>query len=137
MDEAKVPAIIHFLLQAGVDANLLNTEDGTTPLSILQYFHPSHPTTLALVEQIPDAEKASFLVKTRRLVMAITSTTTPSFRQGRVVHGVPLPRKRDQKGSDEKARGKLRTTLSWLVGLEGGNAPPEVFGLVLDLLMPV
>lgn len=143
VDEGEVPAIIHSLLQAGADANLLNAEDGTTPLSILQYFHPSHPTTLALVQQIPDAEKVSFLAKVRRLVMATTSATTLSFLQGRVVRRVSLPRvtlarlKRGQKGDNEKAKGKLRTMLAWLVGLERRSAPADVFGLVLDLLMPV
>jgi hypothetical protein len=37
---------------------------------------------------------------------------------------------------DEEAKRKLRTMLAWLVGMEGGYVPPEVFRVVLDLLMP-
>ncbi len=119
-----MPAIIQSLLQAGANANFKNAEDGTTPLSILQYFHPSQPTTLALTEQIPDAERASFLVKARHLVLVTTRATPPSYLQGRVVRGVHLPSvalarvRRSQKGGDEEAGGKLRTTLAWLVGME-------------------
>jgi len=103
-----------------------------------------------------DAEKASFLVKARRLVMAATRTTPPSYLQGRVARGLPLPRvalapatddKDEEEGKEEevegkgedeeKAKRKLRSRLAWLVGMEGGHMLPEVFRVVMELLMPM
>lgn len=93
MREPDVPAIIQRLIQVGADLTIKNAQ-GKTPLNLLQESHPTHPTTLALVEQSLDAEKASFLVKARRLVMAAGRSdiaATPSFLRGRVASGLPLP----------------------------------------------
>lgn len=76
-------AVIQPLLQASADLTLTNAR-GSSPLSVLQRHNPTHPTTLALLAQNLDAEKAAFLVKVRRLVMASTSTPLPSFLRERV-----------------------------------------------------
>jgi len=107
--------------------------------------HPTHPTTVAILEQSLDAEKASFLVKARRLVIAATRTTPPSFLEDRVACGLPLPRvtlapvmdgPNNVEDEEERARRELRTMLARLVGMEGGHTRPEVFRVVLELLMP-
>jgi hypothetical protein len=134
--------IVQLLLQADADLTL-QSAGGVTPLDMLQHYHPAHPTTLVLVEQSLDAERAFFLVKARRLVMAGTRTTPPSLLQCRLARGLPLPRvtlasmangQKDEE--DEEAKRKLRTMLAWLVGMEGGYVPSEVFRVVLYLLMP-
>ena len=125
-------------------ANLtIQNAQGDTPLALLRKDHPTHPTTLALVEQSLDAEKASFLVKARRLVVATTRTPAPSFLQGRVASGLPLPvvtlavETDGQNNNDDNAEDrKLRTMLTLLVGMEGRDMPRDVFRVVLDLLMP-
>ena len=105
----------------------------------MQRRHPDDPATLALFEQVSDAEKASFLVHARRLVMA---ATVPSFVQGRSVRRKPLPGVAlapvtdGENDEDEKAHRKLRTTLAFLTGLEGADMPRDVFRVMLDLLMP-
>lgn len=86
-------SIIH-LLQAGGNPGLTNNA-GETPLAYLQNHNqnPSHHTTIALLEQISDAEKTSFLVKARRLAVATASNTVaPSCLQARMARGQPLPR---------------------------------------------
>jgi hypothetical protein len=144
VDERESPAIIQLLLQSGADPTLSNA-DGETPLDLLQLINPTHSTTLALLKQSLDAEKASFLVKVRRLTMAATRTTAPSFLQGRVACGLPLPHvalasmATDGENGNvegEEARRELRTTLTFLVGMEGGAMPRDVLRVVLDLLMP-
>jgi hypothetical protein len=84
-----------------------------------------------------DAEKASFLVKARRLVMAATRPTPPSFLQGRVARGLPLPVVVLSPVMDGPNDDELRTMLAWLVGMEGGGGMSrDVFRVVLELLMP-
>lgn len=87
-----MPAIIQLLLLQAEAGLTLMSAGVMTPLDVLKHFHPTHPTTHALVEQSLDAEKAFFLVKARRLVLAATRSTPPSFLQGRVACGLPLPR---------------------------------------------
>ena len=125
----------------GADLTFKNAQ-GKTPLDLLQESNPTHPTILALVEQSLDAEKASFLVKARRLVMAATRTTAPSFLQGRVASGLPLPgvtlapMTEDQCNDDDAEDRKLRSMLIFLVVVDGGSLPRDIFQVVLDLLMP-
>jgi len=140
VNKPEMPAIIQILLEAGADLQFAN-EDGDTPLSVLQRSHPTHPTTLTLVEQSLDAKEASFLVKARCLVMA---ASPPSSLQGRVACGLPLPRVAlapmtndlDDEEDEEKSRCELRTMVAWLMGVECGGMPRDVFRVVLDLLMP-
>lgn len=58
--------------------------------------------------------------------------------------GLPLPTvalapvtdDEDEEDEEEEASRKLRIMLAWLVGLEGGGVPRDVFRVVLGLLMP-
>jgi len=87
----KKPAMIRHLLQAGANPFLTNKQ-GLTPLALLQQQWPSYRGAIALLGQAPEAEKASLLVKARRLFVTSTSNAAPSCLQGRVVRGQPLPR---------------------------------------------
>jgi len=59
----------------------------------LRHHNPTHHAAIALLEQIPDAEKTLLLAKARRLAVAASSNTVaPSYLQGRVARGQPLPR---------------------------------------------
>ena len=83
-------SVVAQLLKAGADPTLENNHRER----VLDWYEDdflTHPTTLALLEQSLSAEKASFLVKVRRLVMAAHRTTAPSFLVGRVADGLPLP----------------------------------------------
>jgi len=135
VDEPEVPGIIQLLLRAGADLALTNS-GGIKPLRTLKNRYPLEPTTLALVQQDSDAVKASFLVKARRLVMAATRTAVASYLQGRVARGQPLPSVALAPVTDGENKDELRTTLAFLVGMEGGGMPRDVFRVVLDLLMP-
>ena len=59
--------------------------------------HPTYQSVIALLEQYPDAkrdaEKASLLVKARRLAVAANSNAVaPSCLQQSLAQGQPLPR---------------------------------------------
>jgi len=94
-NEPAATPTIHLLLQAGANPHLTD-RDGETPLESLRHFKPTFHTAIAYLEQVPDAEKTSLLVKARRLaVFAVTAANTavaPSYLQGRVARGQPLPR---------------------------------------------
>lgn len=135
--------VVAQLLEAGADPTLEN-DDGERPLYWFQDDFPTHPTTLALLEQSLSAEKASFLVKVR-LVMAAHRTTAPSFLVGRVADGLPLPHvalasvtTNEQNAGEEEGEKdcKLRTNLAFMCGVEREAMPRDVFRVVLDLLMP-
>jgi len=128
-------SIIHHLLQAGINPAITNYR-GETPLAYLRQHHPSHHA-----DQAPDAEKASLLVKARRLaVAAISITVAPSCLQGRVARGQPLPRlllRRvmvtpmtggpDEEEEEDRA---LRTMMAFLLGKggpKGEGMPRDVF----------
>jgi hypothetical protein len=144
-------SILSLLLQAGADP-ALTREDGETPLTYLRIRHPTHHAAIALLERYPeaqkDAEKASLLVKARRLVVLSRNTAAPSYLRGRAARGQPLPRVtlmpvtggEDEDDEEEEESRKLRTLMAFLLGVEGGweNAgmPRDVFRVVLDLLMP-
>lgn len=144
MDEhgaEQVPATIQLLLQAGADLTLENA-DGETSYEKLE---EQRPTTLALLEQIADAEKAFFLVKARRFVIAATKSnnaTVPYFAQCRVARGQPLPSVAlapvtdSENAGDEKGARQFRTAMAFLVGMDGVGMPRDEFRVVLDLVMP-
>ena len=106
-------------------------------------------TTIALFEDaLAEAEKASLLVKARRLTVAASTSTAavPSYVQRRVAQGRPLPHvalapvvgKQKKRGADkegEEAR-KLRTALGFMWGLEREGMPRDVFRTVMDLVVP-
>ena len=92
-------------------------------MTYLQQFYPSPRTTIALLEQAPDADKTSLLVKARLALTAASSAVAPSSLQGRVEKGRPLPRVElmlvpDGGHSDEdEGSHKMRT---FLLGLGAG-----------------
>jgi len=153
-DETSATSIVHVLLQAGACPVVIDNE-GISLLAGLQRYRPTYTTTIALVEQmLAAAEITSLLVKTRRLIVAPSSSATPSYLHDRTTRGQPLPRvkrrrrvalQRNVKGGYyEKGEEscKLRATLGFVVGLEGGpegeGMPRDVFrGVFMELLMPV
>ena len=140
----------HLLFQAGADPTI-TADNGQTPLDTVRELHPSDHATIALLEQYPaaqkDAEKASLLVKARRLAVAATSNTVaPSCLQARVAQRQPLPRLAlmpltgTSKNIKEESR-KCRGLIGFILGMEGGPMgevmPADVFqGVFMDLLMP-
>jgi hypothetical protein len=142
-DENETFAITYLLVQAGADPILTN-DRGLAPLAYLRQQHPTYHTTIALLEHaLANAETTSLLVKARRLVATgRIEATTPSYLQGRVARGWPLPRvvlAALTGGQDEEEGRKLRTTLTFLLGIGGGSdgegMPRDVFRVVLDMLM--
>jgi len=112
-----------------------------------------HSTVALLLQAVTGDEKASLLVKARRLAIAATSNAVaPSYLQARVTRGQPLPRVvltpvmddriDEEEEGEEKGEeyNKLRTLVAFLLGVEGGpdgeGMPRDVFRVVLDLLMP-
>ena len=134
-----VPAIIPLLLQAGADPSIKNDE-GETPWSLLQEKYPSHPTALALVEEMRNAEKASFLVKVRRFVLATRETNRlRSWEQRRMPRVALAPLAAGQ--NDDEETGKVRARLEVLLGMvttghDGKLFPGDLFRAVLDFVMP-
>ena len=117
--------------------------------SLNSFLRPSHRVTNVLLEQFPaaqeGAEKASLLVKARRFAVATASNTlAPSCLEGRVARGQPLPRvtllSAASGNKKANAKGKLCKLVAFVLGMNGGpgNAgmPWDIFGVVLDLLMP-
>ena len=141
-------SIVSLLIQAGANPDLTDN-DGDTPLSYLRHYVPTYHAAISFLEQYPEAqknaEKASLLIKARRLVVLSRSTAAPSYLQGRVARGQPLPHVvlmpvlGGLHEDDEESR-KLCTLLAFVLGVEGGweNAgmPRNMFRVVLDLLMP-
>ena len=95
-----------------------------------------------------DAEKASLLVKARRLAVAATGVT-PSFLQNRVAQGNPLPRLLlgrvvwtpvggDGPDEDDAQSRALQSLCAFIIGMGGATRegmPRDVFrGVVMDLL---
>ena len=89
----KVRSLILFL-QAGADPSITNNQ-GLTPVDILRRVNKN--PSITIIEGFPDAQKdaerAALLVKARRLVVAANQdAVVPSYLQGRVLRGQPLPR---------------------------------------------
>eukprot|EP00624_Nannochloropsis_granulata_P001445 evm.model.NODE_17242_length_7764_cov_16.608450.2 len=144
--ETPATAIVHLLLQAGANPAPLGDE-GKTSLNLLRQNRPSHHSTIALLEQAPEAEKASLLVKARRLTVSayvsIPSALARSYLQGRMTQRQPFPRvdlmpvRRKKKTDDHR---KFSGMLGFLLGREGGSngegMPRDVFRMVMDFVMP-
>ena len=131
-------------------------------MDYIRWRHPDHQALIALLEDYQDAkedaEKASLLVKARRLAIAAHSNAVaPSCLQGRLARGQPLPRvtltpltagqndgeKEEEEEEEEKEEGgqeyeerKLRTALAFMCGVGREGMPRDVFRVVVDLLMP-
>ena len=135
----------NILLQADLNPTITDN-DGDTPLDYCSTNNALFP----LLEQYPaakkDAEKASLLVKARRLAVAANSNAvSPSCLQAWVALWQPLPRvalipPTDGHNEGEEEEGeegrKLRTTLAFLCGVGREGMPRGVFRVVMDLLMP-
>ena len=149
-DETSATFIVHLLLQAGCDPTLTDNY-GMTPLVYLQQEYPSYHAAIALLEHAPDAEKASLLVKVRRLAAVSRNAEAPSYLHGCVARGQPLlwvqlpramPPRKSTSGQNKRLKEdcKLRNLVAVLLGMEGGpkgeGMPRDVFWVVLDLLMP-
>ena len=116
-------------------------------LCVRQYF-PTHIHSIALLEQVPDAEKARLIIKARRLTTASTThnAVALSCLQGRAAHEqllsqvVMAPLVEGLNDEDEEGGRKLHILLAFLVGIGGGpkdeGMPQDVFRVVLDLIMP-
>lgn len=135
-------SLVHHLLQAGANPAITNDRE-ETPLALLRRKNLSHRTSIALFDQVPEAEKASLLVKARHLVTISRNTEAPSYLQGRMLRGLPLPHVTMAPltdGQDEEEARKFCSMLSFLLGVdsgpEGEGMPRDVFRVVLDLLMP-
>lgn len=140
---------VHLLLHAAASPAIINNR-GETPLALLRNKYPTPHATIALFEQVPDAEKASLLVKARRIAVAtISNVIAPSCMEGRVARGQPLPdlllrwvvlRPVTGSRNEVKEEGRtLRTMVEFLLGVGGPSGqgmPRDVFRVVMDLLMP-
>jgi hypothetical protein len=148
-NEAEEAALkIDILLQAGGDPTVTD-RDGLNVLGVAQRSYPTLHAAIALLEQaLAESEKASLLVKARRLAVAANSNiVVPSCLQTRVVQGQPLPRiallpltdgqnvEEEQQEEGEESR-KLRTALAFMCGLGRDGMPRDVFRVVMDLVMP-
>ena len=143
--EANQAALVTLLLQCG--ANYTRTDaDGKTPLALHQQRYKPRHAVIAVLEQSPDAEKASLLFKARRIVIASNGNAAVSTNlQGRVARGQPLPRVAlvavaggHDEGEEEAS--KLRSMVGFLLGIGDGpeskSVSARVFRVVLVLLVP-
>ena len=69
-------ALVKLLLQFGADSTLTDAFS-----DLLRERHPLNYATIALLEKAPDAEITSFLVKARRLVVADSNASLPTYLQ--------------------------------------------------------
>lgn len=139
--------IVEMLVGAGADpTRSVGEEEHWTPLDLLRFEGPSCLTAIGLMEElISDSQRASILVKARRLVMAGSpAVATPSFLRGRVARGEPLPHVTLSAllVSNEEGVGdsQFNKALAFVTGMgggpEGGGMPRDVFRVVVDMLMP-
>lgn len=112
---------------------------------MLRRLHPSHRTTIALLEEALHAEKAALLIKARRLVKVTDTAAPPSYLQSRVTQGQPLPHVAQTPvggGTNIRKKNelKIRTMLAFVCGVgsgpQGEGMPRKGFLVVLDFLMP-
>ena len=143
IDAAGAALKVDLLLQAGGDPTVANG-NGCTPLDYVREYLPSYHAAIALLEQaLAEAEKASLLVKARRLAVTTNSNTVaPSCLQAQSLPRIALAPPMDDHNGEEKDEEeweeicKLCTTLALVCGLERGGMPRDVFRVVMDLVMP-
>jgi len=122
---------------------MITNTRGDTALEEMRELHPTQNDAIALLEEYPtakkDAEKASLLVKGRRLVTTSRNTVAPSYIRSRVLHDLPLPCVELTPAGSDGIEEKDRSMLAFLLGIDGGpentGMPRDVFRVVLDLLM--
>lgn len=142
--------VIQALLQAGASQNIVN-KNGQKPFAL--YGGQGRPfisfEVLAFRQRVADTEKTSLLVKARRIGFVSRGGVAPSYLQGRVLRGLPLPqvelqrvRKPSKAAKGRNAGGayKVRNLVAFLIGMDGGpkgeGMPRDVFSVVLSCLMP-
>jgi len=139
-NESEAISILYLLLQARGDPALTKNATLQTPSAYLRHRNPTHYAAIALLEQAPKAEKASLLVKARRLIVVSRNAEASSYLQSRVAGGQPLPGVAlapVTAGEDEDEEGrKLRTALAFMCGVGREGMPRDVLRVVMDLLMP-
>ena len=149
-EEGKL-ATVTLLLRAGAIPHVPDN-DLMMPVTNLEYRQPTHRATIALLRVYPDtkedAEKASFLVKTRTFVVAAASSTalTSSCMKSLVARGQSLPHVElaavtgANKNTKERRR-QFSNIMAFLVGMEvgpkGAAMQRDVFRVVLDYVMPI
>ena len=132
--------IFRLLLQSGANPTITTNTQEDTALDLLREFDPTQNDAIALLEEYPsakkDADKASLLVKGRRLVTISRNAVAPSYLRSRVLHDVPLPRVELMPAGSDGIEETDRSMLASLLGMGGAGMPRDVFRVVLDLLMP-
>lgn len=153
-EEGKL-ATATLLLRAGAISHEFNF-DVMLPLTYLEYRQPTHRATIALLRgysyAAEDAEKASFLVKTRTFIVAAaaaaasSTVVTSSCLKARVARGQSLPHVElaavtgANKNTKER-RQQFSNAMAFLVGMgvgpKGAGMERDVFRVVMDYVMPI
>jgi len=131
-DETLVFSIVRLLLQAGANPFVQDAFD-ESPWCTLGQDYPTYHTVFALFERLrKNAEKASLLVKARRLAVAANSNTVAqSYLEGRVA--LPRVSLAPVEEEEEEEVRKIHTLVAFTLGTEGG---PENAGMPRDVLGP-
>lgn len=136
------------VVQRGRRCKEQNFSDWSLPFErfcvCVRQIHATHHGTIALLERAEDAMKAFILVKARRpFVISTRNAVAPSYLQGRVERGQPLPSVTllpvmDGKKRAGKRRRELCNLLAFVLGKGGGpegeGMPRDVFRVMLDML---
>jgi len=105
-EEEEAAREAHLLLQADAKPTIPDNK-GETPLDHLRQHQPNRHALIALLEQAPDAEKASLLIKTRRLSVAANSNVVaPSCLQARLPSVTLAPPTDGQNDGEDEEEGK-------------------------------
>lgn len=156
---------IPLLLQAGADPTAIIAGNIDSHLRVYMSDVEVYPEAIELVRALADinCKRTSLLVHALRVVMisarALAASTAlglregncegdkrrhdaanmPSYLNGRIAQGQPLPRLELTPEGPDAAEDELRFrgAMAFVLGLEGGGMPRDVFrGVFMDLLMP-
>lgn len=128
--------VIKLLLDAGANPTLTNA-NGQTPSDVLDTRPCNREARFVLRDKTWDQERSAYLIKVRRLVVAVAGGG--KIITSRQMQGQPLPHV-ELSPSKRKKHHKaqvLRTTLAFLVDLGPKHMPTGVFVTIMDMLMPV
>lgn len=116
------PTILRLLLAAGADPRMLDGQ-GRTHLQIMRrhgYAYSASATVLE--EEVPDAERAAYLLRIRRLVVK---------KQGAELS-------EEEEGGVGEEEAEWRRLAAFVAGLgAGGGCGRDVFTVVMDMLLPL
>lgn len=141
--------VVRRLLEAGANPTLLMPDQRNqrwktpeTPSEFPRRTDPRHAAIIACLEEAPDAERVSILIKIRRLAVPCLNSV-PSYLQDRMAKGQSLPTValvHDGHIQDSEGGCKVRTSMAFLVGLGGvaknEGIPEELFWAVIGFVMP-